>query len=211
MDSHRSPHDGLIRACGTALALGGLVAAGLNLVLTPRLPVSEGLSAVAASSAFGLRMPLAALVVVLTLAGCLGLYLVQAHRLRWGWLVFLITAVGSLMVFCIECVQFTLVRDLAFAIPDQLEQLDADGALSRYDTGFAIGGATIALGWIGVAGVTLATKAIARRGPLALLAGILLIPILGAAVGLWGAVAGNVVLGAGWFLMGLDLRRATAG
>ena len=49
-----------VRACGAALFAGGVLAATLNLVLTPLLPVDAGSTAVSSSLAFGIRQPLAA-------------------------------------------------------------------------------------------------------------------------------------------------------
>ncbi len=107
--------------------------------------------------------------------------------------------------------QFTLVRDLAFQVPDTLERLESAGELSRYDLGFAIAVATFAVGWLAIAVVTLRAGVLSRRGPLTLIAGMLLVPILGGLIpGVWGAVAGNVVLGSGWALIGLDLRRSAS-
>ncbi len=199
---------GFIRVTGAALASGGLLAALLNLILTPQLPTDGGSVAVATSTAFGIRMPLAAASVALVTLGLVGLYLAQAHRMRWGSVWFLISGLGGMTTFCIECVQFTLVRDLAFNAPETLERLEEAGQLARYDLGFAIGAAIFFVGWIGVAIVTWRIGLLNRRGSIALLAGMLLALGLGVSVGIWGAVVGNAVLGAGWILLGLDLRRA---
>lgn len=199
-----------IRLTGGSLLLGGALAALLNLVLTPLLPLDDGTVAVSTSTALVIRLPLAALSVALTTVGCAGLYLVQARRLRLGALAFLLAVAGGFMAFSLESVQFTLVRDLAFQVPDVLEQLESSGDLSRYDLGFAIGVATFALGWLAVALVTLRTGILGRRGPLTLIAGLLLLPVLGGLLGVWGAIAGNLVLGSGWALLGLDLRRAAS-
>lgn len=196
-----------LRFCGGSLLIGGVLAALLNSILTPLLPFDAGSIAVYTSTTLGIRLPLAALSVALTTVGCVGLYLAQAHRLRFGALAFLLAGAGGFMGFAAECVQFTLVRDLAFQAPETLERLEASDALSRYDLGFMIAVSTFAVGWIAVAVVTLRAGVLGRRGPLALIAGLFLLPILGGLAGLWGAVAGNIVLGAGWALLGLDLIR----
>lgn len=198
-----------LRFSGGALFLGGVLAALVNLILTPMLPIDEGSSAVLTSAVLGIRLPLAAVSVALTTVGCVGLYLVQAHRLRIGALAFLVAGAGGLMAFCAECVQFTLVRDLAFAAPEMFERLESSGALRRYDVGFGVAVATFALGWLAVAAVTLRARVLPRRGPLTLLAGLVLLPALGGLLGIWGAVAGNLVLGSGWALLGLDLRSSS--
>ena len=195
-----------VRFSGSALLIGGVLAALLNLVLTPQLPTDAGSVAVATSTAFAIRMPLAAASVALVTIGCVGLYLAHADRLRLGALAFLVAGVGGMMAFCAECVQFTLIRDLAFEAPEMLERLEEAGQLARYDLAFGIAVATFAVGWLAVAVVTLRAGVLSRRGPITLLLGMLLVPILGAAVGIWGAVVGNVVLGSGWALLGLDLR-----
>ncbi len=207
--THQSP-DALrpfIRLSGTSLLAGGLLAALLILILTPMLPIEAGSIAVGTSVALGIRLPLAAASVALTLLGCVGLYLAQAQRLRLGGFAFLVAGIGGLMTFCVECVQFTLIRDLAFQVPETLKRLEDAGDLSRYDLGFAIAVGTFTLGWLAVAIVTLRARVLGRRGPLLLIAGMVLVPLLGGLLGVWGAVAGNVVLGGGWALLGLDLRR----
>lgn len=195
---------------GTSLFAGGLLAALLNLVLTPQLPTDGGSIAVMTSTAFAIRMPLAATSLVLVTIGCVGLYLVHAHRLRLGSVAFLVAGIGGMMSFCAECVQFTLIRDLAFQAPETLERLENAGELSRYDLAFAIAVAVFALGWLAVAVVMLRAGVLGRRGPWAFIVGMFLVPLLGAAGGVWGAVAGNVVLGGGWALLGLDLRRSAS-
>lgn len=202
--------DGFVRFSGGALVLGGLLAALLNLILTPMLPVDAGSIAVSTSTALVIRLPLAAASVALTTLGCVGLYLAQAHRLRFGALAFLVAGVGGLMMFGIECVQFTLVRDLAFGAPETWESLERAGALTRWDLGFAVGAATFAVGWLAVALVTLRAGVLNRRGSLTFLTGLVLVALLGGLLGIWGAVVGNLVLGGGWVLLGLDLRRSAA-
>ncbi len=197
-----------VRFAGSSLLAGGVLAALLNLVLTPLLPTDADSITVATSTALGIRLPLAAASVALTTVGCVGLYLAHAHRLRYGALAFLLAGVGGLMAFCVECVQFTLIRDLAFQAPETLERLQEAGELGRYDLGFAIAVATFAVGWIAVAIVVWRAGVLSRRGPLTLLAGVLLMPVLGGLIGVWGAVAGNLVLGGGWALLGSDLRRS---
>ena len=60
--------------------------------------------------------------------------------------------------------------------------------------------------------MTLRAGVLARRGPVVLLLGMFLATLLGALVpGMRGAVVGSVVLGGGWVLLGLDLRRAVTG
>ncbi len=201
--------EGFLRFSGSSLLAGGVLAALVNLVLTPMLPLDEGSIAVSTSTVIVIRLPLAAVSVALTTVGCIGLYLAQAHRLRFGALAFLLAGAGGLMAFGIECVQFTLIRDLAFQAPDILERLESAGELSRYDLAFAIGVATFAVGWLAAAVVTLRAGVLSRRGPLTLIAGMLLVPVLSGLIpSVWGAVAGNVVLGSGWALLGLDLRRS---
>ena len=191
--------------------LGGALAALLNLILSPMLPVDAGSIELMTSTVLGIRLPLAAVSVALVTLGCIGLYLAQADRLRWGGLAFLIGFLGGLTAFAIEAVQVTLVRDLAFQAPEVLERLQSSGALVRYDVAFAIGAGIFVVGWLAVAAVTLRAGVLARRGPFALIGGLFLVPILGGLLGIWGMVAGNVVLGAGWVLLGLDLRRVARG
>jgi hypothetical protein len=203
--------EAFLRFCGASLLLGGVLAALLNLVLTPMLPIDEGSIALATSTALGIRLPLAAVSVALTTLGCVGLYLVQAHRIRFGALAFLVAGAGGFMTFAVEWVQFTLVRDLAFEASKTLVELQDSGALRRFDTTSAIAVATFTLGWLAVAIVTARAGVLSRRGPLLLIAGMVLVAALGALLGVWGAVVGNVILGSGWALLGWDLRATSAG
>lgn len=200
-----------IRFSGAALLSGGVLAVLVNGILSPMLPAGEGSIAVYTSTAFSIRMPLAALVVALVTLGSVGLYLVQAERLRLGRLAFLLAGVGGMMVFWLEATQATLIPDLAFGDPEALLALEEAGALVRWDVGFAVAATIFTLGWLAVGVLTWRLGVIDRRGPMALVAGMFLVPILGAVASLWGMVVGNVVLGAGWALLGLDLRRVASG
>ena len=65
------------------------------------------------------------------------------------------------MAFAAECVQFTLVRDLAFEIPETFERLENSGALTRWEMAFMVTVTTFAVGWLAVAVVTLRTGVLA--------------------------------------------------
>lgn len=200
-----------VRFAGGSLLVGGVLAALVNAILSPMLPADDGSIAVYTSTAYGIRMPLAALVVALVTAGSVGLYLAQAHRLRFGALAFLFAGFGGLMVFWAEAAQATLIRDLAFGDAKALQALEEAGALIRWDVTFAVAAGVFMIGWLAVGVLTWRLGVLERRGAVLLLAGMFLVPLLGALAGIWGASVGNVVLGSGWALLGFDLRRSTGG
>lgn len=199
-----------VRFAGAALTAGGVLALLVNAVLTPMLAAEDGSIAAYTSTAFAIRMPLAAVVVALVTVGCVGLYLAQADRLRLGAVAFLLAGFGGMLVFWVEAVQATLIPDLAFGDPQALEALEEAGALVRWDVGFGVAVAVFTLGWLAVGVLTWRLGVIDRRGPMAMVAGMFLVPVLGAVAGVVGMVVGNVVLGAGWALLGLDLRRVAS-
>ena len=198
---------GVMRFCGSSLIAAGALAALANVVWTPRLPYSEGTVAVASSSAFFARMGLASASVALLALGVIGLYLAHADRLRLGAFTFLLAGFGCVLTFWLEFVQFTLIRDLATTIPQVFARIEGDGSLTAYDRAFAVSAGVFALGWIAMSIVILRQGLLPWRGPAAFLSGLVLVPVLGATMpGLWGAVAGNVIVALGWVLLGVDLR-----
>jgi len=61
------------------------------------------------------------------------------------------------------------------------------------------------LGWLAFGIATLRGGILPRRGSWILIAGFVLIPLLGWAR-LWGAIVGNAVLASGWMMLGWEVR-----
>jgi hypothetical protein len=200
---------GFIRGCGLALVAGGALTALLNLALTPLLPAHAPFAQVAASLPFLLRQSFSALAAVLLLVGAVGLYLAQPERAgRFGAIAFAATFLGSALLLATEWAEVFLVRTLALRAPAALAALESRGMPTLYDLGAVGALAVFSLGWIALALVIVRTETPSRAGAWLVVAGLFAIPLLGAIAGPWGAVAGNVVLGAGWITLGRALTRA---
>jgi len=199
------------RAMGLALLFGGLLTAGINIVLTPMLP-DTGLAATAAEPVFALRQGLSAAAAALLMFGAVGVHIAQMHKVSlFGTLALLAALVGSGMLLAVEWGQVFLVRDLAARAPAALDALDAGGTgPGLYDIGSMAAFGAFALGWVLLGASALTAGVLPRLGPILLLVGLFATPIAGGLLPRpWGFVAGNAVLGAGWVLMGwaLTLRR----
>jgi hypothetical protein len=182
----------------------------INAGLTPLLPTHAPFAETAASTLFLWRQSASALAAALLLLGSIGLYLRQAERAgRFGAVAFLMAFLGSALLLATEWNEVFLVRDLALQVPNALQMLDAGHHPSLYDLGAIISLGTFTIGWLALAVQTLRAGIFSRRAASLVIAGFLLIPLLGA-VGVWGVVLGNAVLGSGWFLLGCELRKMTA-
>lgn len=193
--------------CSRALVAGGALALLLNLLLTPRLPVEAPFDELAASGVFLWRMLVAALVAALLTVGSAGMWRVADNPLRK--LAAAIAFAGGLLLFAHEWNQVFFVRALALSQPGALVALEEGADMDLFDLGAMLAMTTFSLGWLMVGVSLLRSSRFARRGPLLLVGGFFLVPLLGAIVGgSWGMALGNVVLGLGWISLGRDLASA---
>ena len=199
---------GFLRSCGAALAAAGVLVFLINAGVSPLLPSDAAFSETASTRVFAWRMALATLNAVLLVFGSLGLYLRQASRFSgFGTIAFVLAFVGSVLLVATEWAQLFLVRDLAIDWPRALDGLDGGEAVSRYSVGFLVALVTFTLGWLALAVATARAGVLSRRGALLVVAGFVVIPVLGGVAGLWGMIAGNGVLGAGGVLLGWEIFR----
>ncbi|HEX3110197.1 MAG TPA: hypothetical protein VHU41_13975 [Thermoanaerobaculia bacterium] len=98
------------------------------------------------------------------------------------------------------------IRDLAFTAPDTLRALNARRGPNLSDVGAMVSLGVFTIGWISLAASTLRSQVPSRRAAWFVIAGFFLIPTLQAALGLWGGVLGNAVLGTGFVLLGHSIR-----
>jgi hypothetical protein len=195
------------RSSGVALIAAGLLTVGINAGLTPLLPADASFAESAASQVFLWRQSASALVALLLLWGCIGLYLRQRERAGvFAPLAFAVVFLGNALLLANEWCQAFFVRGLALANPEALDALDASEGFSLYDIGALIAFAAFALGWILFAISLLRTSPFRRLGPLLVIAGLFATPLLAAALSpVLGAALGNAVLGAGWVVLGRGL------
>ena len=206
-EDHQAVRSGLDRItswAGLALAVGGLLTFLINAFLTPLLP--KGSEAPAASSIFLWRQVASGVAAALLLYGSIGLYLAQARAMgTWGTLAFSFAFVGSALLLAMEWGEVFIVRTLALRSPQALRGLEGGPGLSPYDLGAMIAFGAFTLGWLAFGIATLCGGVLPRRGSWILIAGFVLIPLLGWAR-LWGAIVGNAVLACGWVMLGWEVR-----
>ena len=197
----------LLRAGGLIVLTGGLLIALINAGITPLLQTDVPFAELAASRAFVWRQSLAIAAALLLCIGSVPLYLGHAGRAGTvGTIAFLAAFVGSAFLLAHEWNQVFFVRDLAQRLPASLEALEDAPGMTLFDIGALIAVSTFSLGWISFAVSMLACRLYARQGPMLLIGGFFLIPILGAVLpGTWGQIIGNLVLGSGWILLGRQL------
>lgn len=204
------PTSGLLRWSGVGLAAGGALTLLINAALTPRLPAHAPFAETAASPLFVWRQGTSAVAAVCLLFGAVGLHLRQAARAGWfGALAFALAFLGGATLFAVEWGEVFVVHPLALAAPPALAALEpAHGGPGLYDIGSMIAFSAFALGWILLAIATLRAGVLPRAAAWLVIAGLFATPLLGAVLHVWGAVAGNAILGAGWCWLGLEVARA---
>jgi hypothetical protein len=202
------------RWTGLALGSGGALTVLLNVSLSPFLGHGVPFVVAATTSVFLWRQSLSALAVALLLLGSVGLYLRQAERAgRFGAVAFAMAFLGSALVLAWEWIDIFILRDLARRAPRTLQMLEEAKGLNLYDLGALIPIGLFTLGWIALAASTIRVWRDLRLAAVLVIVGLFAIPLLGAALGaIWGGIFGNVILGSGWFLLGLGVwREAAAG
>ena len=192
---------------GIAVMAGGALTLLVNVGLTPFLQPDAPYAETAASCVFLWRQGLSALAAVLILAGSVALYLHNADRAgRFGAIAFLFAFVGGALLLAHEWSQIFFVHEMALRAPDALTALEAAKGPSLFDIGAIIAFLAFVLGWIMFSVSMLLAGVYPRRGPILVIAGFCAAPILSAVLpDMWGAVIGNVVLGAGWIMLGHEL------
>ena len=208
------PNRAFLRWTGVALASGGVLTFLINAGLTPFVPRGVPFAEVAASSVFLWRQSAAALAAALLLFGSVGLYLHQAERAhRFGALAFVMAFLGSALLLATEWTQVFDIRDFALRAPEALNVVNAGHGHgpSLSDLGALIALGMFTIGWIALAISTLRRRTLSRWAAGLVIAGFFSIPLLSAALpGLWGAIVGNGILGAGWLWLGYDLHKVAA-
>lgn len=191
---------GFNRRCGLGLLCGGALTVLINAILTPLLLGNHSPPAITpTTNVFLLRQSASAVAALLLIFGSLGLHLVQRITSgAFGAAAFLMAFVGGCCVFAIEFADVFVLRSVAQASADTYAAIDKNPFMN---IGFASAVGLFAVGWALLSISVLRTRKHPRWAALATLAGLFLIPGLQAALGAVGAIAGNIVFGAG--LMGL--------
>lgn len=194
------------RGCGLALILGGGLLIFINVVITPSYLATfkQGEALARVSGIYLLRISLALVDVLLLLFGSTGLYLSQKSVLgTFGSTAFLVTFVGTSLLFAIEWSNLFVLRPVAQTSPEALSLLDRSSLMSAAT---ASGVGIFMLGWLLFAVSVWRGNVFPQWAAPATIAGIILIPVLGITpLGVIGQVLGNVVFGIGLMGFGYSL------
>ena len=195
-----------LKLFGIPLLIGGLLIILLNVILTPQLPFDQDEAVLRTSMIYLLRLSAAGVSTILLLFGCIGVYLAQRNTTRaFGTAAFLIAFAGNSLIVCVEWSNVFVLRAVAQSAPEALSVLDKS---SLMNTGFASAAGLFMIGWILMAVSTIMSKVFPRWIPITIIAGLVLIPALGATpLGLTGAIIGNTVFGLGITAMGWNLAK----
>ncbi len=190
--------NGFIRGCGIALALGAVLLILINLILSPSYLRSsqQGEAIFRTSDIYLLRISAAVVDALLLLFGGLGLHLGQRSVSgRFGTVAFLVSFVGTILLFAVEWANLFVLRAVAQTSPETLSTLDKSSLMTA---GVASGAGLFVLGWLLLSVSIWRANVFPRWAALTALAGLISIPTLGATpLGLAGQIVGNVIFGVG--------------
>lgn len=203
----------LIKYSGVALVMAGLFFIITNVVISPLVDFDAAFSEVLSSSVFQYRMIFAALTVVFLLFGVTGLYLHHNEIERasiFRHITFIIAFFGSAFVFANEWHQIFVLPEIAKMSPEAMEKLDSSENTGSYVIGAMIALVTFSIGWILFMISLLISRKLKRLGPILVLSGFFLIPIIsGIITPKWGGVIGTAVLGIGFCIIGFELIKSS--
>jgi hypothetical protein len=197
---------GFIRGCGRALFAGGALVILINVIVTPMAHLGDPSATFMPTRVFLIRQSASAVAALLLLFGCLGVHFAQrAVSGAFGSFAFLVSFTGCSLVLAVEWANAFVLRAVAQLSPDTITALDKNVLMSA---AFGSAAGLFALGWLLLSVSVWRAGVLPRWAALATLAGLLLIPALGASpLGVNGAIVGNVVFGAGLMGMGAALAR----
>lgn len=200
--------NGFLRSCGIALVLGGVLLISINVILTPSYLSSfqQGEAVARASGIHLLRISAALVDALLLLFGCIGLYLSQKSISgKFGTVAFLVSFVGTSLLFAIEWSNLFVLRAVAQTSPETFNVLDKSSLMTA---GFASGIGLFMIGWLLLSLSLWRANVFPRWAALSTLAGLILILALGVTpLGVIGQVVGNVIFGLGLIGLGYSLAK----
>ncbi len=150
-----------------------------NVILTPLIEDSNAFVDIAQSDLFLLRMSSATLTAALMLLGTVGLYLFQsANSNKFTDLSFLLAFMGSALLLANEWNQLFTMRALAEQNPEAFIALDSSERMTSYDIGTITTLLSFTFGWTLFSIAMLKESVLSRLGPVGILAGFILTPVL---------------------------------
>ena len=203
----------LIKYSGVALVIAGFFFAIPNTVILPFEDFGAPFSKLLTSTSFFYRMIFAALTVVFLLFGVIGIYLHHSKIERaklFRHVTFIITFFGSAFMLANEWHQIFVLPDIANINPESVDKLGSSEQSGRYAIGAMIALVTFSFGWILFSISLLISRKLKRLGPILVLAGFFIIPLFsGIFTPVIGGIIGGIVLGTGFFLIGLELIKSS--
>lgn len=195
-----------LRRCGIALVLGSVLLILINVVVTPfylRL-LPEGEAVVRTSNVYLLRLSLAVVDALLLLFGCIGLHLGQRNISGgFGAAAFLVSFLGTSLLFAFEWSNVFVLRAVAQTSPAVLTALDKSPLMTA---GAGSAAVLFMLGWLLFCVSLWRARVFPRWASATALAGLILLPVLGATpLGFVGQIVGNVVFACGLLGLGYSL------
>ena len=196
------------RGCGVALLLAGALTALINLILTPLLHGQHlPPEVVPSTNIYFLRQSLSGLAALLLIFGCLGIHFVQRSASGlFGAIAFLIAFVGGCLLFAVEFTDVFVLPAVARANAETYLAIDKNVFMS---IGFAFVAGLFAIGWLLLSVTAWRTRLLPRWAAITTFAGLCLVPLLQASLGLPGGIAGNAVFGIGLIGLGFGVIKAS--
>lgn len=195
-----------------SLVFAGILFAIPNTVILPfvdfRLPFGELL----VSTPFLYRMIIAALTVALLLFGSIGIFLHHEKTERaklFRNIAFIIAFFGSAFMLANEWHQIFVLPDVANINPKIVDEISFPEQAGRYSIGAMIALSLFSLGWMLFSIYLLIAKLVKRWGPILVLTGFFIIPLLSATTTpIIGGIVGGVFLGTGFSLIGIEVYKS---
>lgn len=203
----------MIKSSGLALILAGLCFAIPNTVILPFVDFGAPLSQLLTSTSFFYRMIFAALTVLFLLFGSIGIYLhhSQIKRARFfRQFAFIIAFIGSAFMLANEWHQIFVLPEIANISPEVIDKLDSSDHVGVYAIGAIIALITFSLGWILFIISLLIGRKLKRLGPVLVITGFFILPLIsGISTPIIGGIAGSILIGIGFLLIGIELIKSS--
>ncbi len=197
----------LIQFSGVSTIFGGIFFILTNVALSSFIDFDAPISETAQTPIFFYRMIFAAIAVSFLLFGTIGLHLHQSKNSNnFEIIAFVFAFFGTAFTLANEWYQIFVIPELAVIAPEALTSLESSSVLSIYDIGTFIAVLSFSIGWILFSISMLKSAVYSRKGPILIIAGFLIIPILSSiATPYWGGTIGTSALGLAFCILGREL------
>ncbi len=194
----------ILPVSSVSMILAAILLIVINIVLTPFFDTSMYYSETATTALFVLRQSLSALTALLLSIGIIGLYLRGSDSGGFfGLATFLLAFSGSVFLFAHEWNQIFFVSELASVSPEILSEINNS---TKSDIAALLSLVTFSLGYILFCIWLIRSKVYSRIAPILVISGFFAIPLFSLLFGeTIGAILGNLILGLGFLLIGMEL------